>query len=336
MDKDTVWKKYFSDNRRYADIINGIGCKGKQLIKAADLCDADTRAGKKKDRDLLRKTAFGMNFALIGVENQESIDYSLPLRTMIYDTEEYEKQAAKIRKKVREEEKNLSAGEYLYGFKKDSRLKPVITFILYSGTEDWDGSHSLREMIDFTDIPEYLKEMTPDYKINVIEIRKLENTECFKTDVRQVFDFIRCSEDDVALSALVKNNPYYQSMEEDAFDLAVSYTNATELIKMKDYYRKDGKVNMCTAITKLIADGREEGRSQGIREGRSQGIREGKNLGIQEGRKQGIETGENLLANLMSHLFADNRIADASLAANDEKARKRFYREYGLVDEQDE
>ena len=294
------------------------------MVKAADLCDADSRAGKRKDRDLLRKTAFGMNFALIGVENQESIDYSLPLRTMIYDTEEYEKQAAKIRKKVREEEKNLSAGEYLYGFKKDSRLKPVITFILYSGTEDWDGSHSLREMIDFTDIPEYLKEMTPDYKINVIEIRKLENTECFKTDVRQVFDFIRCSEDDVALSALVNNDSYYQSMEEDAFDLAVSYTNATELIKMKDYYRKDGKVNMCTAITKLIADGREEG------------IREGKSLGIQEGRKQGIETGENLLANLMSHLFADNRIADANLAANDEKARKRFYREYGLVDGQDE
>ena len=243
---------------------------------------------------------------------------------MIYDTEEYEKQAAKIRKKVRGEEKNLSVGEYLYGFKKDSRLKPVITFILYSGTEDWDGSHSLREMIDFTDIPEYLKEMTPDYKINVVEIRKLENTDCFKTDVRQVFDFIRCSEDDVALSALVNNDSYYQGMEEDAFDLAVSYTNATELIKMKDYYRKDGKVNMCTALTKLIADGREEG------------IREGKSLGIQEGRKQGIETGENLLENLMSRLFADNRIADASLAANDEKARKRFYREYGLVDEQDE
>ena len=81
---------------------------------------------------------------------------------------------------------------------------------------------------------------------------------------------------------------------------------------MKAYYRKDGKVNMCTALTKLIADGREEG------------------------RKQGMETGENLLANLMSHLFADNRIADDNLAANDEKARKRFYREYDLVDGQDE
>lgn len=238
MDKDTVWKKYFSDNRRYADIINGIGCKGTQLVNAADLFDTDTRAGKKKERDLLRRTAFGMNFALIGIENQETIDYSLPLRNMVYDTEEYEKQAAKIKKEVREERRGLSTGEYLYGFKKDSRLKPVITFILYSGTEAWDGPHSLHEMLDFTDIPEYLKEMTPDYNINVIEIRKLENTDCFKTDVRQVFDFIRCSEDDVALDALVKNDSYYQNMEEDAFDLAVSYTNATELIKIKDYYRK--------------------------------------------------------------------------------------------------
>ena len=297
MDKDTVWKKYFSDNRRYADIINGIGCRGKQLVKAADLCDADSRAGKKKARDLLRRTAFGMNFALIGIENQETIDYSLPLRNMIYDAEEYEKQAAKIRKTVREEKHHLSSGEYLYGFKKDNRLKPVITFILYNGTEEWDGSRSLREMIDFTDIPEYLKEMTPDYKINVIEIRKLENTDCFKTDVRQVFDFIRCSEDDVALNALVKNDAYYQSMEEDAFDLAVSYTNATELIKVKDYYRKDGKVNMCTALTKLIADGREEGRSQGI----TQGIAQGKNLGIEQERR-------NIVINMLKRNMSDEDI----------------------------
>ena len=69
---------------------------------------------------------------------------------------------------------------------------------------------------------------------------------------------------------------------------------------------------MCTAITKLIADGREEG------------------------RKQGIEMGENLLANLMSCLFVDNRIADANLAANDEKARRRFYKEYGLITGQNE
>ena len=32
-----------------------------------------------------------------------------------------------------------------------------------------------------------------DDLINVIDIRKFENTEVFHTDVKQVFDFIKCS-----------------------------------------------------------------------------------------------------------------------------------------------
>lgn len=50
---------------------------------------------------MVRKSAFGTNFAIIGIESQETIDYSLPLRNMSYDVGEYEKQAAKIRKQVR-------------------------------------------------------------------------------------------------------------------------------------------------------------------------------------------------------------------------------------------
>lgn len=30
MGKDTGWKEFLSDDERYADVINGIGCKGKQ------------------------------------------------------------------------------------------------------------------------------------------------------------------------------------------------------------------------------------------------------------------------------------------------------------------
>lgn len=63
--------------------------------------------------------------------------------------------------------------------------------------------------------------MTSDYRINVIEIRKLENTVVFQTDVRQVFDFIRCAEDKELLKELVENDAYYQNMEEDAFDVVV-------------------------------------------------------------------------------------------------------------------
>ena len=29
MRKDVGWKSFFEDNRRYADVINGVGCDGK-------------------------------------------------------------------------------------------------------------------------------------------------------------------------------------------------------------------------------------------------------------------------------------------------------------------
>ena len=283
MGKDMGWKKFLSDDERYADVINGIGCKGEQIVSKDDLCEMDTqiglsrsqnfvrrltqsRKGNVKIRDCLRKVAFGMNFAIIGIENQETMDYSISLRNMLYDADSYEKQAIKIRKNVRKNRKGLSAGEYLYGFRKSDRLLPTVTFVLYSGSKAWDGPKTLHEILDFADIPIALKEMVSDYKINLIEIRKLEDTSVFKTDVRQVFDFIRCSSDKNSLKNLIESDDYYKNMEEDAFDVAVQYTNATELIEAKEYYEKEGVVDMCQALTELLADEREEGKDEKLRE----------------------------------------------------------------------
>ena len=52
-----------------------------------------------------------------------------------------------------------------------------------------------------------------------------------------MFDFIRYSNDKNALKKLVETDEYYKNMEEDAFDVAVQYTNATELIETKEYYK---------------------------------------------------------------------------------------------------
>ena len=312
-DKDVGWKAYFADNERYADIINGIGCGGQQLIKHTDLHEDDSQAGK-KTRDLLRKIALGMNFAIIGIENQETIDYALPLRNMNYDVWKYERQAIKIRKEVRSNPHGVSKGEYLYGFRKESKLHPVITFVLYSGKEAWDGPTSLHEMLDFTDIPESLREMTPDYRINVIEIRKLQHTEVFKTDVRQVFEFIRCSEDKVALQKLVESDAYYRNMEEDAYDVVALYTNSTELLAPREYRRKDGKVDMCKAIRDMMEDSRIEG--------------------IETGRREGIETGADFFAALTQHLIMDARMDDLLRATSDKEYRNLLYGEYGMEQQQ--
>ncbi len=280
MKKDIGWKTFLLDDERFADIINGIGCGGKQIITKDDLQDADTqvwitarnqkkqgKTRKKKPifkiRDSVRKVAFGVNFAIVGIENHEKVDYSLPLKSLIYDVGIYEKQASKIRKSVSKNHAGLDESEYLYRFRKDSKLNPVITIVLYSGKEEWEGHQSLYDILDFTNIPPGLQKMVADYKVNLINIRQLKDTSMFKTDVKQVFDFIRCANDKKALKELTENDDYYKNMQEDAFDVAVSYTNATELIAAKEEYCKEGDVNMCQALKDLIADGREEGREEG-------------------------------------------------------------------------
>ena len=67
--------------------------------------------GRVHIRDMVRKVAFGVNFAIVGIESQEMVDYAMPLRCMVYDAGEYEKQADKIRRKLRKS-KGLSVGEY--------------------------------------------------------------------------------------------------------------------------------------------------------------------------------------------------------------------------------
>ena len=297
MRKDVGWKSFFEDNRRYADVINGVGCDGKQFVKDRDLQEVDT-ALKGKARDLLRRTAFGVNFALIGIESQETVDYKFPLRNLHYEVSQYEKQAAKIKRDVQDDESGLTSGEYLYGFKKDSRLHPVITFMIYSGKEPWDGPMSLHDIIDFTDIPEELRRKTVDFPINLIDIRRLEDTSMFQTDVKHVFDFIRCAENKERLYELVSNEPYYRAMDEDAYEVVSMYTNSKELVGIKEYEGKDGKRDVCQAIKDLMADSRQEGREEGIKEG----IKEGMAEGIEQNK---LENARNLLGLLSDEIIAE-------------------------------
>lgn len=43
MDQDMGWKEYFSDDSRYADLINGVVCGGRQMISEGHLKEADTQ-----------------------------------------------------------------------------------------------------------------------------------------------------------------------------------------------------------------------------------------------------------------------------------------------------
>ena len=102
-------------------------------------------------RDLVRKSAFGLNFAIIGIENQSEVHYLMPLRIMEYDAGEYRHQAKQIGRKLLERVKNLppnerrkiiTVAEYFSRFRRFDKLQPCVTFVLFYG-EEWDGSRDL-------------------------------------------------------------------------------------------------------------------------------------------------------------------------------------------------
>ncbi len=286
MEKDLQEKGYLCAPERFADLINGVVCGGKNIVQPSDLTEMDsqtgylrafngrgrhTRQSRPRYRDVIRKAAFGINFMVVGIENQEEVHYLMPLRCMSYDAAEYERQAAVIGGQVKQR-KDITPAEFLSGFTKNSRLYPCVTLVLYYG-KDWDGATNLHSILDFTDIPEELREKVNDYRIYVCEVRKFDKTDVFQTDLKQVFDCIRYADDSDKLFELMINDPVYQELDEETYDVIAEHIKTVELLKIKEYSRVGGKVNMCNAIAELIQRGRMEGLNQGIEQGIEQGVR---------------------------------------------------------------
>ena len=61
-------------------------------------------------------------------------------------------------------------------------------------------------------------------------------------------------------------------------------------------------------------------------------LEHGEERGIKLGRIEGKIEGENKLGNLISKLMTAGRNDDALKAASDEEARKKFYKEFGMID----
>ena len=258
----------------------------------------DTETSQGKRWDLVRKAVFGVNFAVMGLENQEKLDYRLPLRVLGYEAGEYEHQAAKIYREIRRNGRNsdteLSSGEYLYGFRKSDRLHPVITIILYYGEKAWDGSRDLHGILDFQDIPEQIRQYVQNYRIHVIDVRRMERTDLFQTDLRQVFDLIRFSGNRERLRDLIEQEPAYGKLEEDAFDFASSYVGLRELSKWKEAVREGERFNMKTGFQmyedEFLERGRAEGKEIGRAEGKEIGRAEGKEIGRVEATRSVIQS----------------------------------------------
>lgn len=277
--KDTVIKTFMRENTVFADAFNYLIFNGKKVIQPERLQELDTTElvqliakGKnnknesvQKYRDILKAAVImedeNADYLLLGIENQTEIHYAMPVRNMIYDALQYGNQVAAIAAQNVKEKKAPTRAEFLSGFYKADKLRPVITLVLHFGADPWDGATSLHEMMYFP--LEEMRTFIQDYKIHLIDPAALkpDELEKFSTSLREVLGCIKYSKDKEKLSSFIRNNTRMM-LEINAARVIQAITNIT-----LDLSEEVEEVDMCKAIDDMMQDSREEGKAEGRTEG---------------------------------------------------------------------
>ena len=295
---DKVTRQYLKDNAVFADIVNYSVFNGKQVIKPDDLKEVDTaelitlndEEGKlieadQKFRDVLKSAVIkeneDMSIVIFGIEAQTDIDYAMPVRNLIYNALQYNKQVELIKKRHRGL-KDLDSKEYPCSFSKKDRLTAVLTLTVYFGDDRWGGPKDLHEMLS-TDSPDILQHIANE-KLLLIEPYSLEREDLnkFNTSVKGVLGLVKYKNSTEEFKNFIDENP---DIDFDA-DAALAINTLTGInIKVPE---KGETIKMCKAMDEIIKESNEkvaaiskaEGKSEGLAEGEAKGLAKGNDLGM--------------------------------------------------------
>ncbi len=151
-------------------------------------------------------------YVILGAELQGKVHYAMPVKDGLYDMIGYSKQVEENRKSLSKNSSDaddaeiisedgvlrikLTSEEFLSGFRKEDRLIPIITAVIYVGAEPWDGPRCLFDMMDIDD--ERIKPFLNNYKLNIISAADMAegDFEKFHTDLGLAMQIIKHQKDD--------------------------------------------------------------------------------------------------------------------------------------------
>lgn len=288
---DALTKEYMKRPDIFADVFNQFLYHGKQVIVPEQLTELDTTeitvpygmdnksVPEQRYRDvaklLLAMTDGNAAYCILAAENEGKIHNAAPVKSCLYDAVQLAHQvtaAAAEHRRSRQTDKKLSGDEFLSGFRKDDRLLPVVTVVIYFGAEEWDGPLSLHEM--YLDCSEEILRYVMDYRVNLITPNSLSDSEIdeFRSGMREIMRYIKYSKDKKKLYSVVSTEQRFKYVERGAVEII----NAATGSNMKVAEGKES-VDVCIAIQGMMEDSRIEGKTEGITEG---AITFAKELGI--------------------------------------------------------
>ena len=269
---DTEGKQYLSNPVIFADAFNYLLYDGEQVIKPESLQELDTteltvpygnnaRVPVQKYRDLLKMWNAMMDenaiYVILGAELQDKVHYGMPVKDGLYDMLGYSKQIAEIKRSYKKEDAaeegeitvndgvlriKLTSEEFLSGLRKEDKLIPIITAVVYLGDEPWDGPRCLFDMLDVRD--KRLYRFLSDYKLNLISPADIDDEEFvkFHTELGYAMKLLKHQSDDA--DELIAREGHRKVSAETAYFLKAAMKLDFE------FEEEAGGVDMCKAMEK--------------------------------------------------------------------------------------
>ena len=99
----------------------------------------------------------------------------------------------------------------------------------------------------------------PNYKINLIDVKRLDDLSCFQTDLQIIFGMLKYRSSREGLSKYMQSHKeYFGSIDVDSYNavrVMLGWKKGLEEVKPK----QGGGVNLCKALYDLYQDGVKEG-----------------------------------------------------------------------------
>ena len=281
---DRATKRFLSDRRVFADLVNYSVYRGRQVVRAEDVRETDTEqvldAGapgrapdlRRLQRDLAMevvvRTCGDVKYVVVGVENQSRADLTMPMRCMLYDAMRHLAHAR--RRKAENGGNGVPGRDFLTGLRPEDRFPPVVTLVVYWGEGRWTAPRSLHEMLDFPD--ERLKGLCADYRLNLVEPMAMSDEEfrILRTDLGAVLHYVKVQDDPDAIHRLLREDGRFRALDRDAAEVLRAVTGTTIPIN-----QKEEKIDMCKGEEQLKQRAFEEGKQTGFQEGKQTGFQEG-------------------------------------------------------------
>ena len=203
--------------------------------------DVSTLIGKealpmetKRYRDIVRKASINGEYMIIGVEHQSTLDKNMIIRILNYDAQLYINQ--------------VESGK---------EVRPVGSFVFYTGDKEWTYPKSLKESLK---VPPEMEDYINDWKLPVLELQKMDPQILKSKRLKEVLE--------ISQSMLEGD---YEKLRTNRTISVENYKMASILthtdIKEEDL-PEGNEINMCKAMDQLF----QRFENQGIEKGEAIGI----------------------------------------------------------------